>query len=544
MEPLSADDPRRIGTYQVIGRLGKGGMGRVYLGRSAGGRTVAIKVVHPHFAADEAFRARFAREVAAARLVGGDWTAPVLDADPAADVPWVATGYVAGPDLHGAVQAHGPLPRRGVMALGAGLAEALAAVHARGLVHRDVKPSNVLLSLEGPRLIDFGIARASEATAQLTATGVTVGSPGYMAPEQVVGGQVGPASDVFSFGAVLAYAAGGRAPFPGDTPAQLLYQVVHEEPRLDGVPEWLRGLVTACLAKDAAARPAPREVAVACAGEGGAAALVAPGWLPQPVVEDVSRRAVALLNLEATAPPPAPGQYPTPPPTPTPTPTPTSAPTPPPVTQPSTPYGPPVPAAGPYATQPGDGPPPWPTPPYVTRSATPSPAPPRRSRRWLIVPAAAVAVAALVAAAFLTGLVGGSDEEGGSGGTGGSGGNGGDGEGTVPEEFIGSWSGDIRIGGMAMGPLDVTLEQGAVGEEVGTVQSSDVMGLSQCVDRLTLTEAGADELTFDSLIDQEESRGGDGVCNQEPGRVTLTIDEQGVMHYRSDELEGDLHQLR
>ncbi len=143
-------------------------------------------------------------------------------------------------------------------------------------------------------------------------------------------------------------------------------------------------------------------------------------------------------------------------------------------------------------------------------------------------------MAAVAAAAFLTGLVGGSDDSG----------NGGNGDGAVPEKFIGAWSGDIRLGSMSAGPLDVTLEQGAVGEEVGTVESSDVMGLSRCVDRLTLAEAGPDELTFDSLIDREESRGGEGVCQQEPGRVTLTIDEQGVMHYRSDELEGDLHQLR
>ncbi|RMI39086.1 serine/threonine-protein kinase, partial [Streptomyces triticirhizae] len=301
MEPLTPDDPSSVGAYRLLGRLGRGGMGRVYLGRSAGGRTVAVKLVHPHIAADQRFRTRFAREVAAARLVGGEWTAPVLDADPEAEVPWVATGYVAGPDLARAVAAHGPLPERAARALGAGLAEGLAAVHARGLVHRDVKPSNVLLALDGPRLIDFGIARATEAgaTTQLTTTGVSVGSPGYMSPEQALGEELGPATDVFSFGAVLAFAAGGRPPFPGSGVAQLLYRVVHEPPQLDAVPEALRPLVAACLEKRPDDRPLPGEVARACAGEANAASLVGPGWLPQPLVEEVSRLAVALLDLDA-----------------------------------------------------------------------------------------------------------------------------------------------------------------------------------------------------------------------------------------------------
>ncbi|WP_308315929.1 serine/threonine-protein kinase [Streptomyces sp. CC228A] len=303
MQPLDADEPRVIGPYRLLGRLGAGGMGRVYLARTEGGRTVAVKVVHPHFALDEQFRERFRREVASARRVGARWTAPVLDADPEAPVPWVATGYVAGPSLAQAVAAHGPLPERSVRALGAGLAEALAAVHALGLVHRDVKPSNVLLALDGPRLIDFGIARATDGTASLTSTGVSVGSPGYMSPEQILGkagGQgVDGATDVFSLGAVLAFAATGVPPFSGDSSAALLYKVVHEEPEL--APELagtLRELVAACLAKDPAARPAPGELAAALAPDG-AAASMAGGWLPPPVVEDVSRAAVRLLDLEA-----------------------------------------------------------------------------------------------------------------------------------------------------------------------------------------------------------------------------------------------------
>ncbi|WP_030162028.1 protein kinase domain-containing protein [Streptomyces sp. NRRL S-244] len=295
MQPLEAGEPRTIGAYRLLGRLGSGGMGRVYLGRSAGGRTVAVKIVHPHFASDEEFRARFRREVEAARRVGGEWTAPVLDADPDAAVPWVATGYVAGPSLGGAVAAHGPLPEASVRAVGEGLARALVAVHGLGLVHRDVKPSNVMLTLDGPRLIDFGIARATDGTASLTSTGVSIGSPGYMSPEQILGKGITGAADVFSLGAVLAFAATGRPPFTGDNSATLLYKVVHEPPELDAVPAGgLRELIAACLAKAAADRPAPPEIAQALSG-----ALRAPGWLPAPVVEEASRAAMALLDLEA-----------------------------------------------------------------------------------------------------------------------------------------------------------------------------------------------------------------------------------------------------
>ncbi|MGW2041834.1 serine/threonine-protein kinase [Streptomyces virginiae] len=295
MLPLEAGEPRTIGAYRLLGRLGAGGMGRVYLGRSAGGRTVAVKIVHPHFASDEEFRARFRREVEAARRVGGEWTAPVLDADPEAAVPWVATGYVAGPSLDRALAAHGPLPEASVRAVGAGLARALVAVHGLGLVHRDVKPSNVMLTLDGPRLIDFGIARATDGTASLTSTGVSIGSPGYMSPEQILGKGITGAADVFSLGAVMAFAATGRPPFTGDNSATLLYKVVHEPPELGELPAGdLRDLIAACLAKTAADRPAPEAVAAALGG-----ALGAPGWLPAPLVEEASRAAVALLDLDA-----------------------------------------------------------------------------------------------------------------------------------------------------------------------------------------------------------------------------------------------------
>jgi eukaryotic-like serine/threonine-protein kinase len=303
MQPLEADDPRRIGPYRILRRLGVGGMGRVYLARSAGGRTVAVKVVHPHFSADEQFRERFRREVASARRAGtaprrpGDaegWTAPVLDADPDARTPWVATGYVAGPSLQQAVAEHGPLPEKSVRVLGAGLAQALRHVHGLGLVHRDVKPSNVMLTPGGPRLIDFGIARATDGTTSLTSTGVSMGSPGYMSPEQVLGSGASFPSDVFSLGAVLAYAARGEAPFPGESSAGLLYKVVHEEPELDGLSGELRELVVNCLAKDAAERPEPAQIAERLTG----ADIETEGWLPGPIVEQAGRRAVELLDLE------------------------------------------------------------------------------------------------------------------------------------------------------------------------------------------------------------------------------------------------------
>ncbi|MEU7150561.1 serine/threonine-protein kinase [Streptomyces sp. NPDC045456] len=302
MEPLGADDPRVIGTYRLLGRLGAGGMGRVYLGRSAGGRTVAVKSVHAQFAADDQFRARFRREVESARRVGGAWTAPVLDADPDAPVPWVATGYVAGPSLTRAVEDFGPLDGTAVRTLGAGLARALAAVHTHGLVHRDVKPSNVLLTLDGPLLIDFGIARATDGSAALTATGVSVGSPGYMAPEQILGQDVTGACDVFSLGAVLVYAATGAGPFTGDSSAALLYKVVHGDPELGtALTGDLREITTSCLAKRPEDRPAPEEIARGLGGAGADGEPVRAGWLPAPLVERVSRQAVELLNLDARA---------------------------------------------------------------------------------------------------------------------------------------------------------------------------------------------------------------------------------------------------
>ncbi|WP_416874886.1 protein kinase domain-containing protein [Kitasatospora sp. SC0581] len=300
MRALGSDDPRQVGGYRLLRRLGAGGMGRVYLGRTAGGRTVAVKVVRSELADDAEFRARFRQEVAAARRVGGAWTAPVLDADTEGGQPWVATGYVAGPALGEAVRTYGPLPEPAVRSLGVGLTGALAHVHGLGLVHRDVKPSNVLLTLDGPRLIDFGIARALDAAGGLTRSGYVVGSPGFMSPEQANGQAVGPAGDVFSLGAVLAFAGTGVHPFgEGVSAAVLLYRVLHEEPDVAGLPEPLRGTVLACLAKDPAARPTPRQLHDRLDPDGTAATRLSHGgWLPAELAAGVGRSAVGLLDLD------------------------------------------------------------------------------------------------------------------------------------------------------------------------------------------------------------------------------------------------------
>ncbi|MFH9349998.1 serine/threonine-protein kinase [Kitasatospora sp. NPDC017646] len=388
MEPLEPDDPRQVGEYRVLRRLGAGGMGRVYLGRTAGGRTVALKVIRRELAEDGEFRARFRQEVQAARLVGGRWTAPVLDADTEGRHPWVATGYVAGPALGAAVREFGPLPVDSVRLLGVGLAEALAAVHALGLLHRDVKPSNVLLAPDGPRLIDFGITRALDATSALTRSGSVIGSPGYMSPEQARGTAVGPPSDVFSLGAVLAYAATGEAPFGEGLGVQaLLYRVAHEEPELTGLDPQLHAVVAACLAKDPARRPGPRELAERLDAAG--AGMARPGggaWLPAGLSAAVSRRAVEVIDLDHVPEPPLPGQAPPP-------------------TAAATAVGAPTGAFGaptaPYTAPPT--PPRAPAPWFPPSSAAPEtqPSVPRARRRWPAALGASVLVAAIAVGATL-----------------------------------------------------------------------------------------------------------------------------------------------
>ncbi|WP_394432082.1 serine/threonine-protein kinase [Streptomyces sp. SGAir0957] len=338
LEPLGSGDPQRIGAYRLLGRLGAGGMGQVYLARSERGRTVAVKLVRQELAEQEEFRSRFRQEVRAARQVGGAWTAPVLDADTDAEIPWVATGYVAGPSLQQVVSHdYGALPERSVRILAAGLAHALQDIHEAGLIHRDLKPSNVLVTIDGPRVIDFGIARALETVAEggLTRTGALVGSPGFMAPEQVRGDRITPACDVFCLGSVLAYAATGALPFGTSNSGvhAMMFRIAQEEPDLDRVPEGLRDLVRDCLRKQPSARPGLREIlertgAEDTLGDGG---RTRDPWLPGALVAQLGRQAVQLLDSEdpdqgprpapeppGSAPAPTPGPAAAPAPAPTP----------------------------------------------------------------------------------------------------------------------------------------------------------------------------------------------------------------------------------
>ncbi|WP_062640067.1 serine/threonine protein kinase [Streptomyces maremycinicus] len=566
MQPLGADEPTTVGPYRLLGRLGAGGMGRVYLGRSAGGRTVAVKIVHPHLALDEEFRARFRREVEAARRVGGAWTAPVLDADPEAPVPWVATGFAAGPSLAAAVASGGgPLPEHSVRVLGAGLAEALGAVHELGLVHRDVKPSNVLLTVDGPLLIDFGIARATDGTASLTSTGVSVGSPGYMAPEQILGRVASGAADVFSLGAVLAYAATGRPPFPGDSSAALLYKVVHEQPELgepdSGLRGELRAVVEACLSKDPAARPAPAEVARRLAPEG-AARLVAGGWLPGALVEQLGRSAVQLLNLEATGagaqpqasgpvgfsspavtsgksavvlgefgPPPVMGGGPA-----TPADAPRPVPEPRPASEPRD--------AGPAATGPDR-----PGKVSVTVAATATPGEGGRGRRLSCTVALAVAgamAAVTVGSVFLFDLLPGDDGQNDASGSdahssapanGSSSGPAASQAPTaLPGRYVGTWEGEgSGLGGtLPMGTFRVTVRQANVGDTLGQLRQTDVLG-GTCVDVLTLKQVTEKEVVATSVGAESNHSG----CNPTPHTIRLTPTGDDLTYASDSAAEGN-----
>ncbi|MGV9342791.1 protein kinase domain-containing protein [Streptomyces sp. NPDC003688] len=560
MQPLEADEPAAVGPYRLLGRLGSGGMGRVYLGRSAGGRTVAVKIVHPHFALDEEFRARFRREVAAARRVGGAWTAPVLDADPDAPVPWVATAYAAGPSLAAAVTERGPLPEPTVRALGAGLAEALAAVHALDLVHRDVKPSNILLTLDGPLLIDFGIARATDGTASLTSTGVSIGSPGYMAPEQILGTPVTGAADVFSLGAVLAYAATGRPPFASDSAAALLYKVVHEEPQLDGLTGNLRDLAVACLAKDPASRPTPAELSRRLAPEG-AATLMTPGWLPTPLLEQVSRSAVSLLNLEGIPQPPS-------------GPVPFASPAlmPPEQGSRAGEFGPaPVMSAPGAEKEPADPdrttPTTGPTPPgkvTLSVSAASAPGESGRGRRVSCTVAVAVAAALVGVSVGLGALLrpwngGGSHDAAGGkpepthpasplpthastspppdatepsasptpGETGG---------GAVPARYLGTWEGNATaLGGtLPAGTFNLTIHQTTVGKELGRMRQTDQLG-AVCTDILTLKQVTKSGIVATSTGAADNHAG----CNPAPHPVELTPTGDKLTYTSDSSAEGN-----
>ncbi|MDT7843755.1 serine/threonine-protein kinase [Streptomyces justiciae] len=552
MQPLGVDEPTAVGPYRLLGRLGSGGMGRVYLGRSAGGRTVAVKIVHPHFALDEEFRARFRREVEAARRVGGAWTAPVLDADPDAAVPWVATAYAAGPSLTAAVADDGPLPAHSVRVLGAGLAEALAAVHELGLVHRDVKPSNVLLTLDGPLLIDFGIARATDGTASLTSTGVSIGSPGYMSPEQILGKGVSGAADVFSLGAVLAYAANGASPFPGDSSAALLYKVVHEEPELGALDGELRDVVAACLAKSPEERPAPAELSRRLAPEG-AARLVAGGWLPGALVERVSRSAVQLLNLEAAGEVPSGVVGFSSPSVGVPAGLPTVGEFGPPPVMPAKPVGAPV---VPVVPEPRDAVPgvsdarDTPGKLSVSVAATSVPGAGGRGRRLSCTVALAVAgalAAVTVGSVFVFDLLPDDDKDTSAGSSGAyspqptassapteSAGADGTAPGVVPDRYLGTWEGQATGSGIPMGTFRLTVKEVAVGEELGKLRQTDILG-GVCNDVLTLKQVTKTQLVATSVGAKSNHEG----CNPAAHTVRLTPTGDDLTYVSESEAEGN-----
>ncbi|MFH9398983.1 PQQ-binding-like beta-propeller repeat protein [Streptomyces sp. NPDC017638] len=360
VDQLTQHDPRRIGPFEVLGRLGAGGMGLVYLARSASGRRVAIKTVRTELAEDQLFRVRFTREVEAARAVSGFYTAAVVDADPRAAVPWLATAYVPAPSLEEIVNECGPLPAQAVRWLAAGVAEALQSIHGAGLVHRDLKPSNVLVVEDGPRVIDFGIASGVSNT-RLTMTNVAVGTPAYMSPEQAKDSRsVTGASDVFSLGSTLVFAATGHPPFHGANPVETVFMLLREGPDLTGLPDELRPLIEACMQMEATARPTPADLQAQLAphlfGSGSDDSGTASAWLPEKAVALIETRRGGRL---ATQPAPAPAggsrgavrqTVPPPPPYDPPVPVPPSAPVsmPGPVPLPAAPSVPvPVPAGAP-----------------------------------------------------------------------------------------------------------------------------------------------------------------------------------------------------
>ncbi|MEU7141871.1 protein kinase [Nocardia sp. NPDC046473] len=585
MRPLGADDPTRIGDYRLLGVLGAGGMGRVYLGRNAGGRTVAVKVIRPDLVGDNEFRERFRREVTAARRVGGQFTAPVLDADVDADPPWLATGYVAGFSLTEAVDEYGPFTESSLLVLAHGLAEALVAVHAADLVHRDLKPSNVLLALDGPKVIDFGIARATD-DSQFTTTGKVIGSPGFMCPEQVTGDPVGPASDVFALGGVLVFAATGQGPFGIGEMVQMLWRVVYEEPRLDAVPDRLRPLIAACLTKDPAARPTPERIiadltALGLPGRG--------GWLPGPALEEVSRRAVQLLDLDSgpfdvpealskSASPARTAETVVRPFTDPNVRTATSRPG---AGQPdATPrswwQGASDPAGQPYSYGPQDGPY---TPPHPQESAGPlgyrqppgprdgsyppshqqpaqphgyqqSPGPqdasfghpqpaahsappptrqrPRRRAAWIagaLVLCLVIAVAAVAITEQFTGSNGNTDQSVATAGGPAA---------ELPEAFVGEWKG-VAKDQIASFDIVLTLNAGTVGEELGGSSNTGKVSGTTCGRAETLTAATGEELTLTARLTEDA-----GGCNDDGKTTHVQLLPDGTLSYRTDSVIGDM----
>ncbi|MFD8101735.1 protein kinase [Nocardia fluminea] len=528
MQPLDPNDPRRIGDYRLLGVLGAGGMGKVYLGRNPGGRTVAVKVIRPDLIDDE-FRARFRREVAAAQRVGGAFTAPVLDADVDARAPWLATGYVAGISLTDAVTQFGPFAEPALIALAHGLAEALVAVHAAGIVHRDLKPSNVMLAIDGPKVIDFGIARVI-ADSALTTTGKFLGSPGFMCPEQVSGETLSPACDVFALGGVLTFAAAGHGPFGTAEVMQMLWRIVYEEPRIEALPETLRPLVASCLAKDPAARPTPEQVLSVLADLG---APERTGWLPPQVVAHISTAAVRLLDLDSgPADPPHPDA------------TATSAPG-----RPTGTSVPNPPIANPVWISPTGST----SPPFVaahksadTFTGRPPPAPARatasRRTRTLLIAASVTVAVAVAGGAYLIGTQLNAESTGAgtsviavstsvpssatttpagsvSSTT------------TVPAEFVGTWKGRAADGPVQF-DIELTIAAGAVGQELATSANTGSFSRDRCDRAETLTEASADSLTFRARLSA-----GSG-CFDEGAVSTVILQPDGTLSYRTPGVLG------
>ncbi len=580
MQPLGPNDPRRIGDYRLLGVLGAGGMGKVYLGRNPGGRTVAVKVIRPDLI-DREFRARFRREVAAAQSVGGEFTAPVLDADVDAEAPWLATGYVAGISLTDAVTEFGPFAEPALLALAHGLAEALVAVHAAGIVHRDLKPSNVMLAIDGPKVIDFGIARVI-ADSALTTTGKFLGSPGFMCPEQVSGETLGPACDVFALGGVLTFAASGHGPFGTAEVMQMLWRIVYEEPRLDAVPSALRPLVESCLAKDATARPTPRQILSELSRIG---APDRAGWLPPQVIAHISTGAVRLLDLDTGPGDPHPDA--------TAVPGSRTAPSAPDLPLGTLPQNFPTGYDGPNATAPTHGqhggftvdptrlpqhasispgsnptarssefvtptvvaahkhtasPGATASPRVASRGvASPGAASPRtasrRTRALLIAASLTVAVAVAVGA-YLIGTRLNTDSTGGvsiaigpttdsapdsttvPGSTTGPGATTGPGSTTVPAQFLGTWKGRAADGPVQF-DIELTIADGTVGQEIATSANTGTFARDRCDRAETLTEATTNRLTFRARL-----TAGNG-CFDQGAISTVTLQSDGTLAYRT-----------
>ncbi|WP_285692670.1 serine/threonine-protein kinase [Actinomadura sp. NBRC 104412] len=499
--PLQPGDPREAGPYRLLARLGSGGMGVVFLGRSAGGRTVAIKLVREDLARDPEFRRRFRNEVRAAREVAGRFTAAVLDADTEAATPWLATAYIAGPTLQEVVDGDdGPLPERSLLPLAAGLGGALRAIHERGVVHRDLKPSNVLLTLDGPRVIDFGIARAVNHSV-VTRTGSLIGTPAFMSPEQIRGERVTPASDVFALGSVLAYAATGRMPFATteDGVHALMMRITMAEPDLDGLPGTLRGLVGSCLAKDPSARPLPQEIIERAAASG-----ATEPWLPPKVMDRLGRRAVALLDLEA-------------------------------------PVSRPPPADRPTSTPPASTPPPSVTPASAPPTGVPSVPPPRRFRAPAIAGAALAPLALIGVVLYVANLGDDGAPASGTAATASSA------RATpaaspstprpsptaptpsprrsaVPSALVGTWEGPSSDDET----LRFTIRRGRTGSDVVTERFTDRRLTCHLVGRLEW--AGARGITVTARISQETHLS----CKFDTGTQTLTLTDEGILVFRAE----------